>query len=243
MKNKFKTILLTAFTSILLVGCVPEWSRNQTTSEPYIEPYSQPANATSSQEKPKSYTVTWKNWDGTVLEIDYNVPEGAMPSYDGEDPTRKEDDNYVYVWKGEWSAPLSHIYSDMTYTAKFFKNEKVKITSDNYRSFITYSRNVSYVYEGSDIWKNCFFDCKYDFSFWSVDTAYRYRDFELEVVIEAGFKFKRYYSNGSDYYEYEVMSGSVSIKMSEDGSGSGSIYFNTGAYVNCSLTAFNVNVK
>jgi len=29
------------------------------------------------------YTVTWKNYDGSVLKIDTDVEIGTMPSYDG----------------------------------------------------------------------------------------------------------------------------------------------------------------
>ena len=46
------------------------------------------------EEKPqedKTFTITWKNYDETVLEIDKNVKEGTMPHYDGKDPSRKDD--------------------------------------------------------------------------------------------------------------------------------------------------------
>lgn len=32
-------------------------------------------------------TVTWLNYDGSILEIDENVPYGSTPNYDGETPT------------------------------------------------------------------------------------------------------------------------------------------------------------
>jgi hypothetical protein len=34
------------------------------------------------------FTITWKNYDGTVLEVDENVEKGMMPSYDGATPKR-----------------------------------------------------------------------------------------------------------------------------------------------------------
>ena len=51
---------------------------------------------------PTTYTVTWKNWDGTELEKDENVAAGATPSYDGETPTKPEDANNTYTFAG-WS--------------------------------------------------------------------------------------------------------------------------------------------
>ena len=42
-----------------------------------------------------TYTITWKNYDGSVLEIDTNVAYNSTPSYDGVTPTRPDDDEYI----------------------------------------------------------------------------------------------------------------------------------------------------
>ena len=41
------------------------------------------------------YTVTWKNHDGTVLEVDENVEEGTYPVYDGENQQKKTKTLYL----------------------------------------------------------------------------------------------------------------------------------------------------
>ena len=47
-----------------------------------------------------TYTVTWKNWNGDVLETDDNVAAGTTPTYDGEAPTKAEDDENTYTFAG-----------------------------------------------------------------------------------------------------------------------------------------------
>ena len=78
-------------------------------------------NKTFSDEKMIStYTVTWKNDDGTVLEADTNVSFGTTPCYDGAIPTKDDDDKYSYTFSG-WSPALSPVIEDVTYTATFTK--------------------------------------------------------------------------------------------------------------------------
>ena len=64
------------------------------------------------------YTVTWVNYDGTVLETDENVHYGATPSYDGEEPEREATDEYTYTFAG-WTPAIAKVTDDATYTAQF----------------------------------------------------------------------------------------------------------------------------
>ena len=66
----------------------------------------------------KTYTVTWKNWDGTVLETDTDVEYNSDPSYDGKNPMRAADAQYTYTFKG-WDKPLEKVTKDVTYTAVY----------------------------------------------------------------------------------------------------------------------------
>ncbi|MCQ2743043.1 MAG: leucine-rich repeat domain-containing protein [Bacilli bacterium] len=64
------------------------------------------------------YTVTWKNYDGTVLEVDENVVEGAMPEYNSATPLKNSDKYCNYTFSG-WDKKLEKVHSDQTYIATF----------------------------------------------------------------------------------------------------------------------------
>ena len=59
----------------------------------------------------RTYTVTWKNEDNTVLETDTNVPYGTTPTYDGPTPTYDGD-----TYRG-WKPEVVPVIGNAIYTA------------------------------------------------------------------------------------------------------------------------------
>lgn len=81
--------------------------------------YTPAANTTLyAQWTANTYTVTWKNHDGTVLETDTGVTYGTTPTYNGATPGQAEDENFTYTFGG-WSPALEAVTGDAEYTAQF----------------------------------------------------------------------------------------------------------------------------
>ena len=92
-----------------------------------------------------TYTIVWKNWDGTELETDENVPYGATPSYDGEAPTREDDAQYHYTTYS-WDPMVGVVTGNKTYTAQFsWEIKSYTVTFyDKDGNMIGFPQDVSY---------------------------------------------------------------------------------------------------
>ena len=78
----------------------------------------------------RSYKVTWKNDDGTVLGED-TIAYGTVPSYSGDTPAKAGDAEHSYAFKG-WSPSVSEVTSDATYTAEYTEStNKYTVTWNN----------------------------------------------------------------------------------------------------------------
>ncbi|MBQ6019821.1 MAG: alpha/beta hydrolase fold domain-containing protein, partial [Clostridia bacterium] len=64
-----------------------------------------------------SYTVLFKNDDGSVLETK-SVPYGETPAYTGDEPVKAATAQYTYTFTG-WDRPLAAVTGDEEYTARF----------------------------------------------------------------------------------------------------------------------------
>lgn len=88
------------------------------------------ATFTSEEIKEETYTITWKNYDGSILETDTDVKKGNTPTYDGAIPTRPDDAEYTYTWSG-WDPKVAEVSKDQVYTATY-TSEKIITDEERY---------------------------------------------------------------------------------------------------------------
>ncbi len=93
--------------------------------------------------KIKTFTVTWTNYDDTVLNTD-TVNYGATPTYTGETPTKPADAQYTYTFVG-WTPAIDAATGDVTYKATY-TNAKNKYTVRwlNYDNTVLQEGTVDY---------------------------------------------------------------------------------------------------
>lgn len=64
----------------------------------------------------RTYTVTWRNSDNTVLETDTDVPYGTTPTYDGQTPQNPASGGGPFQ---NWEPAVAAVTGDATYTANY----------------------------------------------------------------------------------------------------------------------------
>lgn len=82
-------------------------------------------NETEEEWQEVKLTITWKDYDGTVLET-YEVPYGTQAEWLSTNPTREPSDDYTYDFTG-WSPALGKVTSDVTYMATY-EEKQIKYT-------------------------------------------------------------------------------------------------------------------
>jgi alkyl hydroperoxide reductase subunit AhpC len=90
-----------------------------------------------------SHTVTFVNYDGTVLQSGETV-YGQTPVFTGETPTKAADAQYTYVFAG-WSPEITAVTEDATYTATYTPVlRKYTVKFVNYDGLVLQSGLVEY---------------------------------------------------------------------------------------------------
>ena len=118
----------------------------------------------------EKYTIVWQNGDN-VLEIDTNVFEGIVPTYDGAEPTKAADAQYTYEFAG-WTPEVVAANGDVIYTAVFNSVvNKYTVTWKNGDTTLETDKNVAYgtvpTYNGTEPTKAADAQYTYTFSGWS----------------------------------------------------------------------------
>ena len=89
------------------------------------------------------YTVTFKNYDGTVL-YTTAVNYGDIVSYEGSTPEKAGNAQYNYTFAG-WNPSVVNVTGDAIYIAKFNENtNQYTVTFKNYDGTVLYTTNVNY---------------------------------------------------------------------------------------------------
>lgn len=91
-----------------------------------------------------AYTVTWVNYDGTVLETDSGVIEGTEVSYEGADPVKPDSDTETFTFAG-WDSTETVITGDTVFTATFVASPRplAFLNDAAYSDFYTASRKAN----------------------------------------------------------------------------------------------------
>ena len=107
------------------LGSTPKKARNEQFTF-YFDKWSEPVEQANGdivytatyREVINKYTITWKNSNGVVLEIDNDVPYGTTPTYDGVTPTREKDAQYTYSFN-DWNPSIHSVTGNETYIASY----------------------------------------------------------------------------------------------------------------------------
>jgi len=100
----------------------------------------------TAQWQKNTFTITWLNHDGTVLETDDDVEKGTLPSYDGSIPTRDNDSQYSYTFAG-WDPEIVAVTGDATYTAIFTSTARIADMIVSVVGTSAIDENQSYIFD------------------------------------------------------------------------------------------------
>lgn len=114
MRKSFKYLFLFLMlfsTSLLIVGCSSKKNDNNNNNNSN-------QNGQTDVETEETYTITWKNYDDSVLETDTNIKKGEIPLYDGITPSKPGTNEIEYIFTG-WTPEVTAADSDKTYIATY----------------------------------------------------------------------------------------------------------------------------
>lgn len=122
--NKFK---VSTFISLALIlgACgereLPSLNSDSSNSTTSISSSILSSSSISISSSIATFTITWQNQDGTVLETDTNVTYGSTPTFNSLNPTKMSTDDYDYSFTG-WLPTIVPVTANVTYVAQFTEN-------------------------------------------------------------------------------------------------------------------------
>lgn len=124
----------------------------------------------SCQRNNQTFTIIWKNFDDKILEIDYEVKKGIIPTYDSSTPIKESDLKYNYIFNG-WDPNISPVNDNQIYTATYIP----ELIVNEYTIYFDLDGGFSPSYIESKVvtkisYEDFFFDCSKDnyiFKGWS----------------------------------------------------------------------------
>lgn len=78
------------------------------------------------KETVRKYSVAFKNYDGTILEVD-SVEYNKLPEYNSLTPEKKEENNKKFIFSG-WDKEIEKVTKDQIYTAQFIEVQAFCVT-------------------------------------------------------------------------------------------------------------------
>jgi len=123
----------------------------------------------------KTYTVTWKNDDGTVLQVS-TVEEGQIPEFDGV-PTKAAEGIYYYEFKS-WSPAVVAAASNKTYKATYTKKTVSYKVTVNFTNIIKTNGEIVTMTTSNNVSKNG----SWSFQQKTLDNKVTYKSFTLNGV-------------------------------------------------------------
>lgn len=138
-----KKVILTVASLFLLVSCGNGGSSSgggtSTSSGTSIGPTTSSPSPTSSTSSGAptvvKYSITWKDYNGTVLRTD-EVEKGLIPVY-GTSPSRASDEFYTYAFTG-WTPSVVAATADATYTATYAANPIYEISATQFAEAMSF---------------------------------------------------------------------------------------------------------
>lgn len=114
---------------------------------PDVKPVSADTEYTAKFNKTvNTYTVTWTDFNDSVLETDEKVPYGTMPEFNGKEPSREATPAFSYRFTG-WAPELSAVTGNVTYKAQYEETGRtytVKWLSEDGKIVLETDENVPY---------------------------------------------------------------------------------------------------